>query len=103
VGPTKARHGLPLVPFSALGCVAVLLPTAPALAWSAWYVNDDAAGPDTSTSWIDAFADLRGALSAAQEGDQVCVSAPSRGPDTRDESLPIKLSSSPGLCPRGEG
>jgi photosystem II stability/assembly factor-like uncharacterized protein len=37
------------------------------------FVNDDAAGANNGTSWMNAFTDLQSALAIAQEGDQIWV------------------------------
>jgi len=51
------------------------IPLTAANAQTIWYVNDDAQGANTGTSWTDAYADLHAALAAAQGGDQIWVAA----------------------------
>ncbi len=39
------------------------------------YVDDDAQGANTGTSWTDAYTDLQSALAGSQSGDQIWVAA----------------------------
>ncbi len=52
----------------------MLLCSAPMSA-ATWFVNDNASGANTGTSWTDAFTDLQSALAAAGYGDQIWVAA----------------------------
>lgn len=52
-----------------------------AAAQTTWFVDADATGAKSGSSWPDAFTDLRAALAVAQEGDQVWVAAGLYQPD----------------------
>ncbi len=45
------------------------------------YVNDDAGGANTGTSWTDAFGELQSALAVVQAGDEIWVATGTYRPD----------------------
>jgi hypothetical protein len=59
------------------------------------YVDVDAQGASDGTSWVDAFSDLRAALSAAEPGDQLWVAEGTYRPTgpSGDRSLSFELRS----------
>ncbi|MBN1630423.1 MAG: right-handed parallel beta-helix repeat-containing protein [Thermoleophilia bacterium] len=61
-------------------CISLLAGSAAAYATApyqpiTYYVNDDATGANTGTTWEDAFTDLQSALSVVVAGDQIWVAA----------------------------
>ena len=75
--------------------LALLLPSTSAAAQLTWFVDADATGANTGTSWTDAFVDLRDALAAATSGDQLWVAEGVYRPDggTKDTDLSFILPS----------
>jgi hypothetical protein len=72
-------YRLSLLRFAA--ATAALVFASSAAAQTTWFVDADATGAKSGSSWPDAFTDLRAALAAAQEGDQVWVAAGLYKPD----------------------
>jgi len=61
-------HGALFGSFFCIQCTTVSAQTV-------WYVNDDASGANTGTSWTDAYTNLHSALAAAQNRDQIWVAS----------------------------
>jgi len=51
-------------------------------AQAVWYVDADATGAETGTSWTDAFTDLQDALAVVQAGDEVWIAEGTYKPTT---------------------
>jgi len=64
--------------------VLLLLGIGPATAQDTLYVDADATGDSTGTSWTDAYAYLRNALDAAASTDQIWIASGMYYPDERD-------------------
>lgn len=77
--------------------LALALPGPAAAGQSTWYVDPDAPGNDSGTSWTDAFPGLQQALAAAAPGDELRVAEGVYRPDagTGDRSLSFEIG--PGL------
>ena len=58
-----------------------------------YYVNDDAVGANTGTSWQDAFTDLQSALNAAVSGDEIWVAEGTYKPSLTDRTASFDLKS----------
>jgi hypothetical protein len=61
--------------------IVAMFAAAPAMGQPVIYVNDDATGANSGSSWADAFTELQSALAIATSGDQVWVAIGTYKPD----------------------
>ncbi|MEJ2705889.1 MAG: right-handed parallel beta-helix repeat-containing protein, partial [Sedimentisphaerales bacterium] len=78
-----------------LPCTLFLLGMSSTAVWGrVIYVDDDAAGANDGSSWIDAFSDLQDAIMTSQAGDEIHVAqgvyTPTRDPLDRDATFELK-------------
>ncbi len=81
----------------------MFLLTGAAQAQDTWFVDDDGAGGNGCTTWVDACPDLQTALGLADSGDQMWVAAGTYKPDGGDGDRSTSERRNTGrLCPTSD-